>query len=512
MQDFHGTDVDVPCTVTVDGKTCDKNVGVHFRGMSSPYMMVPMGSKRSLNLSFDLADSKQRIGGYKTLNLLNNHDDSTLMSAVLYSHVARQYIPTPKANFVKVVINGEYWGVYTNLQQIDKPFLKENFPSDKGTRWKVRGTPGASGGLEYLGEDLAPYKQRYQMKGAESEKAWKALVNFCKVLNQTPTDKLAAALEPICDVDGLLWFLALDVGLINCDGYWIRQSDYGFYMDEKGKFHFIPADINEGFRPPQGPGMGGMGGRGGRGGPGGQGGPGGGRGGQGGQPGGGRGGQPGGGPPEVGPGGVGGGFPIQLPRPGEVLPATVQDQLQLTEEQKKKLAELQKDVDAKIEKLLTAEQNRQFKDLRDRGPTGGFGGGPMGGFGPGGGLGGPMGGGGGGGGSVNLDPRLSTSTIPEAAPDAGSLAVPKYREQYLKDIRTIADKSLDWKNLGPVLAQFRKLIEKDLEIDTRKLDPYEAFLTTTADDATSARGRDYPIRLFADQRRKYLMDYKDSKK
>ena len=43
--------------MTVDGKKYP-NVGAHFRGMSS-YFMVPMGSKRSLNLSLDLADKKQ---------------------------------------------------------------------------------------------------------------------------------------------------------------------------------------------------------------------------------------------------------------------------------------------------------------------------------------------------------------------------------------------------------------------------------------------------------------------
>ena len=42
LQDFHSTDVDVPATLTVDGKKYP-NVGVHFRGMSS-YMGVPAGS------------------------------------------------------------------------------------------------------------------------------------------------------------------------------------------------------------------------------------------------------------------------------------------------------------------------------------------------------------------------------------------------------------------------------------------------------------------------------------
>ena len=200
VQDFHGTDVDVPATVTVDGKKYT-NVGVHFRGMSS-YMGVGAGSKRSLNLSFDMADSKQRLYGYKTLNLLNSHEDPSMMSTVLYSYIARQYIPTPKANFVKVVINGESWGVYGSVQQFDKVFLQENYKTTKGTRWKVRGSPGGRGGLEYFGDDVAAYKRVFEMKGTEDEAAWKALINLCKVLNQTPADKLEAALKPILDIDG----------------------------------------------------------------------------------------------------------------------------------------------------------------------------------------------------------------------------------------------------------------------------------------------------------------------
>ena len=60
------------------------------------------------------------------------------------------------------------------------------------------------------------------------------MIDLCKVINQTPADKLQAALEPILDTESLLWFLALDVALINNDGYWIRSSDYSLYEDEKG--------------------------------------------------------------------------------------------------------------------------------------------------------------------------------------------------------------------------------------------------------------------------------------
>jgi len=419
LSDFHNTDVEVPATLTVDGKKYP-NVGLHFRGMSS-YGGVPAGSKRSLNVAVDLADSKQRLLGYKTLNLLNAHEDASFMSTVLYSHVARKYIPAPKANFVKVVINGESWGIYANVQQFNKEFLAENYKSTKGTRWKVRGSPGGGGGLDYVGDNIEDYKRRYEIKTDDGDKAWKELITLCKTLGETPPDKLEQALRPILDVDGLLWFLALDVSLINCDGYWIRASDYSIFRNEAGKFHVVPHDMNEAFRPGQGPGFGG--------------GPGGGRGGRGGF-----GGGPGGGP-DGQPGAQGG-------------------------------------------------------------PPGGVAGGPGG---------GPRGS------ALEIDPLIGMDDARKPL-RSKVLAVPSLRAKYLEHVKTIAEESLDWKNLGPVVAQYRALIEKEVETDTRKLEPFEAFQRATADTAEAGgepggRGpRSVPLRAFADQRRAYLLKYKEPEK
>ena len=140
LSDFHNSDVEVPAKLTVDGKEYP-NVGVHFRGMSS-YMGIPEGYKKSLNLSVDFVNEDQRLYGYRTLNLLNGHDDDSLMSSVLYSHIARQFMPAPKANFVRVVINGEDWGVFANVQQFNKDFTKENYGTGKGAALEGARQPG----------------------------------------------------------------------------------------------------------------------------------------------------------------------------------------------------------------------------------------------------------------------------------------------------------------------------------------------------------------------------------
>jgi hypothetical protein len=253
LWEFNGTDVEVPARLTVDGKTYE-GVGVHNRGASSLFSVGTEGQKRSMNVDVDFVHKDQNLYGYSTLNLLNSHRDPSYVRTVLYYQVAGKYIPTPKANYVRVVINGESWGPYINAQQFNKEFVQEHFGTTKGARWKVPGSPRGRGGLEYLGEDPEAYKKIYEIKSKDNEKSWRALIQLCKVLNNTPVNELEEALTPILNIDGVLRFLALENALINSDGYWIRASDYNIYLDESGKFHIIPHDANETFAAPQGPG------------------------------------------------------------------------------------------------------------------------------------------------------------------------------------------------------------------------------------------------------------------
>jgi Spy/CpxP family protein refolding chaperone len=86
--------------------------------------------------------------------------------------------------------------------------------------------------------------------------------------------------------------------------------------------------------------------------------------------------------------GFGAGGSGSPPQPGQILSPSQQASLKLMPEAKKQLQDLQKEADAKLDKLLTADQKKQFKDMRagpGRGGPGGFGPGGPGGFAPGGG-------------------------------------------------------------------------------------------------------------------------------
>ena len=244
LEAFWHTDVEVPAALTVDGKKYEK-VGVSFRGYNS-FTAVPAGLKRPLSLTIDFT-KKQDLLGHTSLNLLNANQDPTFLRSVLYLDVAREYIPAVKANFTRVVINGESWGIYVNQQTFSKEFIQEAFKTNKGTRWKSPNN-SVGGGFGYLGDDIALYKRWYEIKGADRPEEWRALMQATKILAETPPEKLEAALAPVMDVDEVLKFLALDITLVNNDGYWRDGSDFNVYRNAEGRFLLTPHDANEGFR------------------------------------------------------------------------------------------------------------------------------------------------------------------------------------------------------------------------------------------------------------------------
>src|SRR5262249_12850216 len=74
------------------------------------------------------------------------------------------------------------------------------------------------------------------------------------------------------------------------------------------------------------------------------------------------------------------GKPVSPAQGVQILPEPVLQQLKLSPEQQKEIEQLQKEVAAKLVKILTQEQNKQLKDLQKKPGPGDFLIGPPGGF------------------------------------------------------------------------------------------------------------------------------------
>ncbi len=242
LTDFARSDVLVPARLIIDGHTY-ADVGVHFQSLP-PGAPTLAGYKRTLSLALDFTRRDQRIGGERLLQLQDARSDPTLVRSQLYRSIARAYLPTPSVNFVRLVINGEIWGIYVNTQPLDEAFTREHFNTTAGSRWLA----ADHANLAYLGDDPAPYREHYKLLSAEDPAAWAKLIQLCKTLAETRLDQLEAALAPQLDVERTLRFLALETALINQDGYTGTGRGYGLYLDPDGRFHLVPQSTASSFR------------------------------------------------------------------------------------------------------------------------------------------------------------------------------------------------------------------------------------------------------------------------
>lgn len=254
-----GTDVEAD--LTVDGVTYP-SVGVGFKGQTS-YMMVS-GQKKSFSIKMDSFVAGQDLMGYKTLNLNNCYEDPSFLREFLYLHLIRNHIPAAKASFVHLYINGQDWGLYPNVQQMNKDYLEEWFLSNDGTLWRADSPTGTTGGgpgggpgggaqwgdgtaaLNYLGDTEADYSDYYTLKSTNSTDPWQYLINTCDVLENTPIANMMDQLPAVMDVDRALWFLACENAFGDDDSYIYKgKMDYYAYWEaETGRMTPLEYDGN----------------------------------------------------------------------------------------------------------------------------------------------------------------------------------------------------------------------------------------------------------------------------
>ena len=203
------------------------SVGVRLKGNSS--YMHP-GDKKSFKIDFNKFISGQNYDGLKKLNFSNGFKDPTCMREKLFFDVCREVgVPAPRASFAEVTFNGEPWGFYTVVEQIDDQFLDWNIQEDSGNLFKAGDNFG--GGRPWrrrwrcgsrpvhYGNDQLVYEERYELKSNEDANDWSDLMSFLDFVNNTTADAFAAGIDFRMDVDGFLRSAALDMLFSNLDTY-----------------------------------------------------------------------------------------------------------------------------------------------------------------------------------------------------------------------------------------------------------------------------------------------------
>ncbi len=220
-------------------------VGVRYRGNKS----FQTGSPRnSLHIKLDYKIYNCSVDGHRSLKLSNALRDPSMIREVLGFEIARNYMPAPQANFVKLYINDTYQGLFINVEPIDEVFLEENFQSSDQTLVKagsdLQSDPPADcknkifAALEYE-NNTDCYAHNFELKSGK----WQEVQALTKQLQSGGEE-----LEAILKVDQALWMLAFNNVLVNLNSYTGQHSqNYYLYRDQFGQFSPILWDLNLAF-------------------------------------------------------------------------------------------------------------------------------------------------------------------------------------------------------------------------------------------------------------------------
>ena len=244
--------------MTVDGVVYP-SVGVRYKG-NSTYWSIPPGQKKPINIDLNEFGMDQSLYGQTKLVLNNQAFDPSIMREVVCYQVMNQFIPSPRACFIKVVINGDNYGIYSLIEHIGDPFCESRFGSADGFRYKsvppwswpdTIDTPPHPDdlALQDIGGSLIKAEQAYQLKNRETDPDHHlGILDAIDGLNFTQPDLLVETLEPLLDTDLAMWHLALNNVLCSLDAYYSTGQNYYLYQDPiHGRLAILPWDFNMAF-------------------------------------------------------------------------------------------------------------------------------------------------------------------------------------------------------------------------------------------------------------------------
>lgn len=221
----------VSADITIDG-TLIPNVGLRKKG----WVTSGEKNKPSLKVKFDKYVDGVKFEGYKRLTLNNCiFDKSLIRQCLAFGVFEAAGIPTPKCNFAHVRVNGKDLGIYANVENVKKKFLRRYFDDDEGDFFEGTESDFRNGG-GWVG--------RFSRQTNDKVAGYGRIPDIVNALEATDGD-LIEMLNPLIELNQFLTFWATEVLVGHVDGYAGSSANFYIYDDPKtAKFQFIPWDLD----------------------------------------------------------------------------------------------------------------------------------------------------------------------------------------------------------------------------------------------------------------------------
>jgi spore coat protein CotH len=225
--------------ISLDG-TVVEQVGLRSRGDGSRNEEKP-----GLKIDFNKYIPTQEFHGYKTMVLDNLWQDPSLMREKMSFLVFEAMgIPAPQLAHARVTVNDEYWGVYTLVESVTKPFLKARIGEESGNLFDYE--YNGHWDFSYRGSDASAYVPLpFDPETNEDHLDTTGLLAFLRFVSESSDAEFASGIGAWLDVAKFLDYLAVENALAETDGLTGAQGVNNFFLYQYGgqnRFVFIPWD------------------------------------------------------------------------------------------------------------------------------------------------------------------------------------------------------------------------------------------------------------------------------
>lgn len=221
-----------PADLVWNGQTV-RNVGIRSRGRGSRNTHKP-----GLKVDFDEYSTGQTFLGLKSLVLDNlTQDPSGIHETVAMKFLTRLGIPAPREAHVRLYVRGEYIGLYSIVESVDKNMLSRIYGAigedTQNDGWLYEFSWQEDWRFTDLGTDLSAIKLRFEATTHESEtdeKKYRKVQELITLANQTAEDRFVEVLGARFDLPGFVRFVAAQAYLGDTDGFLGSQGMNNFYL------------------------------------------------------------------------------------------------------------------------------------------------------------------------------------------------------------------------------------------------------------------------------------------
>jgi spore coat protein CotH len=221
------------------------DVGIRLKGRTSAQTF---DQKPAFKIKLNEFVKGQKLLGLKRLTLNNMSQDPTLMHERLgYSYYRALGLPAPRANHAKVYVNGQFYGVYLNLQSLDDVFVKEHFPgSEVGNLFDITNYD------YFIDFDRAtePPAQETKFVLETNETPPDISDLTALIVSGSSDDTWLASTEAKLDLEEVLSLGAAQALIADWDGYFGARNNFKAYHDTASdRFVLFPWGIDQSFNP-----------------------------------------------------------------------------------------------------------------------------------------------------------------------------------------------------------------------------------------------------------------------